>query len=136
MQAIINFRKLNSNLLDSLGFPSARGVDELSSAVQAESLATGDDIILRDYLDEKHASVSVVMKEMDDTAGRSRYYDQVSFYLLLIRMLLVYILFIPLQQYGVIRDVFQNHLTQALVYALMAVDVGSTYTFGMCRILN
>ena len=40
------------------------------------------------------------MTEKEHTGGRSSYYDN----------------------FGVIRDVMQNHLTQALVYSLMSVD--------------
>jgi glucose-6-phosphate 1-dehydrogenase len=49
--------------------------------------------------------VEVVMKEKDHTGGRTVYYDQ----------------------FGIIRDVMQNHLTQALVYSLMSLNPPSSH---------
>ena len=45
----------------------------------------------------RRTGVTVTLVEAEDVSGRSAYYDE----------------------YGVIRDVMQNHMTQALVYALM-----------------
>jgi hexose-6-phosphate dehydrogenase len=58
-------------------------------------------------------AVEVMMKEKEHTGGRSVYYDQ----------------------FGIIRDVMQNHLTQALVYSLMSLNQplstqGVSETFG------
>lgn len=54
--------------------------------------------------------VEVVMKEKEHTGGRTVYYDQ----------------------FGIIRDVMQNHLTQALVYSLMNLkSEDNSETFGI-----
>jgi len=106
MKAIIEFRKRNLPLLQALGMPSggAREVDSIA----VDALVNGDSMISMEEHKLEGSSVKVLMKEKEDTAGRSSYYDE----------------------YGVIRDVFQNHLTQAVVYSLMHIKPHITDTFG------
>lgn len=106
MRAIIEFRQKNFDNLQILHFPTIH----TTSPVSASNGKFGK-------VDTFHRSedaipqVEVVMKEVEHTAGRSSYYDS----------------------FGVIRDVMQNHLTQALVYSLMSVNdvnTDSKETFG------
>jgi hexose-6-phosphate dehydrogenase len=90
MRAIIEFRRLNADILKTLHFPTLRTPSTaFSSDDESGFIRGGSEVPL----------VEVVMKEREHTAGRSSYYDS----------------------FGVIRDVMQNHLTQALVYSLMHV---------------
>ena len=73
MKAIVEFRKNNFPLLRYLGMPS-----ELS-ALDSETMVSGDSEVRSDQQIQVAGRVKVVMKEMEDTAGRSSYYDEVSF---------------------------------------------------------
>ena len=60
--------------------------------------------VYEQYLNNKYVErVEVVMKETEDCAGRTKFYNQ----------------------YGVIRDVLQNHLTE--MAALIAMDLFESY---------
>ena len=91
MKSIIDFRGSNLQLLSSLKFPSLK--PSFDTSEQQICGVTPSNYIINNSI----PLVEVVMKEMEDISGRSIYYDQ----------------------FGVIRDVMQNHLTQALVYSLM-----------------
>jgi hypothetical protein len=95
MRAIIDFRRANMDLLSELNFPYLRSSERLTQPLDnfesCEVTSSPSSPVASAPL------VEVVMKEKEHTGGRSVYYDQ----------------------FGIIRDVMQNHLTQALVYSLM-----------------
>lgn len=114
MKSIIDFRGSNLNLLSLLNYPSFKPTLNILNHEQVEEQPTCDITSTTDLiLNNSSPLIEIVMKEMEDIAGRSVYYDQ----------------------FGVIRDVMQNHLTQALVYSLMDLsqdlDNLNKETFGM-----
>lgn len=104
MRSIIDFRRLNMDLLSHLIFPSLKS---------QQSQGYCEIIPRKDSTPQQGAPlVEVVMKEKEHTEGRTIYYNQ----------------------FGIIRDVMQNHLTQALVYSLMNLDNSEIFlpeTFGI-----
>ena len=76
MKAIIEFRKKNLDILQSLDMPVGAGLQS-SRNINTEVLGDGDIKRIDEISQKSPAEVTVVMKEMEDTAGRSGYYDEV-----------------------------------------------------------
>lgn len=118
MRVIIDFRRVNMDLLAMLNFPSLRKEVSRSQNNNEEEENQSCKVTSPSPSNPSAPLVEVVMKEKEHTSGRSVYYDQ----------------------FGIIRDVMQNHLTQALVYSLMHlyptsavdenIDIISQETFG------
>lgn len=100
LQAIAGFRRLNLELLHALQLPDTGALTEQCAAdtdACAPDTDTGVDTDTDTDASEHHTAITVSLLETEDVQGRSAYYDE----------------------YGVVRDVMQNHMTQALVYAMM-----------------
>jgi glucose-6-phosphate 1-dehydrogenase len=106
MRAIIDFRRSNMDLLSALNFPSLRSdlPQSLRNNEEGQQEEESCKVTSSSTSNPSAPLVEVVMKEKEHTGGRTVYYDQ----------------------FGIIRDVMQNHLTQALVYSLMHLHLPSS----------